>query len=172
MGLQALKCINWSADSLKPDVRPNTRPGCPLLKISLIYLLIIERSVLFVCKYYWRTDAAGATNYGKLSKECSSCLLQILLDNEMQQSQWNLIAILSNSTLFDFTHNMRAQIISPVSLNHEPRKTCWRLQIFSTKLKLVSFYGIQETFGNIWLTGRGVLFSVRSGLNTSTTTLC
>ena len=74
-------------------------PACLLLKISLIYLLIIERSVLFVCKYYWRTDAAGATNYGKLSKECSSCLLQILLDNEMQQSQWNLIAILSNSTL-------------------------------------------------------------------------
>ena len=81
-------------------------------------------------------------------------------------------SLLSNSTLFDFTHNMRAQIISPVSLNHEPRKTCWRLQIFSTKLKLVSFYGIQETFGNIWLTGRGVLFSVKPGLNTLLTTLC
>ena len=48
----------------------------------------------------------------------------VVLANKMQQSQWNLIAILSNSTLFDFTHNMRAQIISPVSLNHEPRKTC------------------------------------------------
>ena len=68
----------------------------------------------------------------------------------MQQSPWNSIAASSNSTLFDFTHNMRAQIISLVSLNHEPRKTCWRLQIFSTKSKLVSFYGIQETFGNIW----------------------
>ena len=66
----------------------------------------------------------GQQIMGNYRKNVVSCLLQILLANPMQQSEWNLIAILSNSTLFDFTHNMRAQIISPVSLNHEPRKTC------------------------------------------------